>query len=131
MEEACRKALNVSGGDLTTAERILQQINPPEVDENHISLFSEDLRYRTLQKDLEYQSNAVVLAMMDVSGSMGIMKKYLARSFFFWLVEFLRQIYNRVVIRFISHTTEAKLVDELDFFHKGTMLLLALKKIEC
>jgi uncharacterized sporulation protein YeaH/YhbH (DUF444 family) len=57
--------------------------------------------------------------MMDVSGSMGTMKKYLARSFFFWLVEFLRQIYNRVQIRFIAHTTEAKLVDEHDFFHRG------------
>ena len=68
---------------------------------------------------MEYQSNAVVLAMMDVSGSMGTMKKYLARSFFFWLVEFLRQIYNHVQIRFIAHTTEAKLVDEHEFFHKG------------
>jgi uncharacterized sporulation protein YeaH/YhbH (DUF444 family) len=57
--------------------------------------------------------------MMDVSGSMGTMKKYLARSFFFWLVEFLRQIYNHVQIRFIAHTTEAKLVDEHEFFHKG------------
>jgi hypothetical protein len=68
---------------------------------------------------VEYQSNAAVLAMMDVSGSMGTMKKYLARSFFFWLVEFLRQIYSRVQIRFIAHTTEAKLVDEHEFFHKG------------
>lgn len=118
-EEVCRKALSLSGGDLTTAEKILQRIEHSEIDENHISLFSEDLRYRTLQKDVEYQSNAVVLAMMDVSGSMGTIKKYLARSFFFWLVEFLRQIYNRVVIRFIAHTTEAKLVDEHDFFHKG------------
>jgi hypothetical protein len=61
----------------------------------------------------------VVLAMMDVSGSMGTMKKYLARSFFFWLVEFLRQIYHHVQIRFIAHTTEAKLVNEDEFFHKG------------
>jgi uncharacterized sporulation protein YeaH/YhbH (DUF444 family) len=68
---------------------------------------------------VEYQSNAVVLAMMDVSGSMGTMKKYLARSFFFWLVEFLKQAYNHVQIRFIAHTTEAKLVDEHEFFHRG------------
>jgi uncharacterized sporulation protein YeaH/YhbH (DUF444 family) len=47
------------------------------------------------------------------------MKKYLARSFFFWLVEFLKQAYHQVQIRFIAHTTEAKLVDEHDFFHKG------------
>jgi hypothetical protein len=50
---------------------------------------------------------------------MGTMKKYLARSFYFWMVSFLRTIYKHVEIRFIAHTTEAKLVDEYDFFHKG------------
>ena len=118
-EEDCRKALAMARGDLIRAEKILQDRALQEEAEDFISLFSEDLRYRTLQRDVEYQSNAVVLAMMDVSGSMGTMKKYLARSFYFWLVEFLRQIYNRVQIRFIAHTTEAKLVDEHEFFHKG------------
>ncbi len=118
-EEICRKAMTLARGDLLLAEKILREESIPEETEEFVSLFSEDLRYRTLQKDVEYQSNAVVLAMMDVSGSMGTMKKYLARSFFFWLVEFLRQIYNHVQIRFISHTTEAKLVDEHEFFHKG------------
>jgi sporulation protein YhbH len=118
-EEDCRKAMTLAKGDLILAEKILRDESIPEETEELVSLFSEDLRYRTLEKDVEYQSNAVVLAMMDVSGSMGTMKKYLARSFFFWLVEFLRQIYNHVQIRFISHTTEAKLVDEHEFFHKG------------
>jgi len=118
-EEICRKAITLARGDLLLAEKILREESIPEKTEEWVSLFSEDLRYRTLQKDVEYQSNAVVLAMMDVSGSMGTMKKYLARSFFFWLVEFLRQLYNHVQIRFISHTTEAKLVDEHEFFHKG------------
>ena len=57
--------------------------------------------------------------MMDVSGSMDTMKKYFARSFFFWMLSFLRTIYKHVEIRFIAHTTEAKLVDEHEFFHKG------------
>ncbi len=57
--------------------------------------------------------------MMDVSGSMGTMKKYLARSFYFWMTSFLRVIYKRVEIRFIAHTTEARLVDEYDFLHRG------------
>src|SRR6185369_472610 len=57
------------------------------------------------------QSNAVILAMMDVSGSMSTTKKYLARSFFFWMVEFLKHKYRNVEIRFIAHTSEAKLVD--------------------
>jgi uncharacterized sporulation protein YeaH/YhbH (DUF444 family) len=68
---------------------------------------------------VETYSNAVVLAMMDVSGSMGTQQKYLARSFFFWMVSFLRTLYRQVQIRFIAHTTEAKLVEEEEFFHKG------------
>ncbi len=117
-EEECRRALSFSQGDLPAAEQILRDGAACGTGPG-VSLFSEDLRYRTLERDIAYQSNAVVLAMMDVSGSMGTMKKYLARSFFFWLVEFLRQIYSHVQIRFIAHTTEARLVDEHEFFHKG------------
>lgn len=118
-EAACRKALTQGRGDLVRAEEILRGgVLREEIDDS-LPLFREDLRYRTLETDVDFQSNAVVLAMMDVSGSMGTMKKYLARSFFFWLVEFLRQIYSHVQIRFIAHTTEAKLVDEHEFFHKG------------
>ena len=82
-------------------------------------LDSSDLRFRTIVDDTDHQSNAVVIAMMDVSGSMGTMKKYLARSFYFWMTSFLRVIYKRVEIRFIAHTTEARLVDEYEFLHRG------------
>jgi len=37
----------------------------------------------------------------------------------FWLTEFLKKVYDFVDIKFIVHTTEAKLVDEDTFFHKG------------
>ncbi len=117
-EVLCQKALTLAQGDLLRAEKILREDQPIE-EGGFMPLYNQDLRFRTLERDVEYQSNAVVLAMMDVSGSMGTMKKYLARSFFFWLVEFLRQIYHHVQIRFIAHTTEAKLVDEHEFFHKG------------
>lgn len=118
-EDLCRKALIHAHGDLLLAAKILLEETLPEDTERFIPIFREDLRYRTLERDVEYQSNAVVLAMMDVSGSMGTLQKYLARSFFFWLVEFLRQVYSHVHIRFIAHTTEAKLVDEHQFFHQG------------
>lgn len=118
-EADCRRAVALAGGDLRRAEEMLRGGNLPGQAGGFISLYNEDLRYRVLQRDASYESNAVVLAMMDVSGSMGTMKKYLARSFFFWLVEFLKQIYHHVKIRFIAHTTEAKLVDEHEFFHKG------------
>lgn len=79
----------------------------------------EDLRYKTWETRVEYQSNAVVVAMMDISGSMGEFEKYIARSFYFWMVRFLRTKYENVRIVFISHHTEAKEVTEEEFFHKG------------
>lgn len=79
----------------------------------------EDLKFRTWNEVLKPESKAVVLAMMDTSGSMGIWEKYMARSFFFWMVRFLRTKYETVDIEFIAHHTEAKVVSEEDFFSKG------------
>ena len=79
----------------------------------------EDLRFKTWEENLRYESNAVVLALMDVSGSMGEFKKYIARSFFFWMVRFLRTKYDNVEIVFISHHTEAREVTEERFFTQG------------
>jgi sporulation protein YhbH len=79
----------------------------------------EDLRFKTWEENLRYESNAVVLALMDVSGSMGEFKKYIARSFFFWMVRFLRTKYDNVEIVFISHHTEAREVSEEQFFTQG------------
>jgi uncharacterized protein len=79
----------------------------------------EDLRFKSWEDEIKYESNAVVLAMMDVSGSMGEFKKYIARSFFFWMVRFLRTKYDNVNIVFISHHTEAKEVSEEQFFTQG------------
>jgi uncharacterized sporulation protein YeaH/YhbH (DUF444 family) len=76
-----------------------------------------DLRFHGIREDTQQQSNAVVLAMMDVSGSMTTMKKYVARSLLFWLSEFLRTIYQKVEIRFIIHHSAARLVPEEEFFH--------------
>ncbi len=80
---------------------------------------SDDLRFKTWEPEIKFQSNAVVFAMMDVSGSMGDFEKYIARSFYFWMVRFLRTKYEKVRIVFISHHTEAKEVTEEEFFHKG------------
>jgi uncharacterized protein len=79
----------------------------------------EDLRFKSWEEEVKYESNAVVMALMDVSGSMGEFKKYIARSFFFWMVRFLRTKYDNVKIVFISHHTEAKEVSEEQFFTQG------------
>ncbi|HEV7395998.1 MAG TPA: sporulation protein YhbH [Pyrinomonadaceae bacterium] len=78
-----------------------------------------DLRFKTWEEVMRYESNAVVIAMIDVSGSMGEFKKYIARSFYFWMVRFLRTRYDNVEIVFISHHTEAREVTEEQFFTQG------------
>ncbi len=78
-----------------------------------------DIRYRRLREELKPQSNAVVLCIMDTSGSMDTIKKYLARSFFFLLHQFVRARYNNVEVVFIAHHTRAREVTEEEFFHKG------------
>lgn len=79
----------------------------------------DDLRFKTWDISYKYESNAVVLAMMDTSGSMGPFEKYIARSFFFWMVRFLRTKYKNVKIVFLAHHVEAKETTEEEFFTKG------------
>lgn len=79
----------------------------------------DDLRYKTWTRDVIRETNAVIIAMRDVSGSMGDFEKYISRSFYFWMVRFLRKKYNNVKIVFITHHTDAKEVDEETFFQLG------------
>jgi uncharacterized protein len=75
-----------------------------------------DLRFKVWSVREEHHSNAAVYLLMDRSGSMTTEKKYIAKSFFFWLVRFLRLKYKTVDTVFIAHDTEAQIVPEHDFF---------------
>ncbi len=79
----------------------------------------EDIRYYKLKQKPKKESNAVMIFIMDVSGSMDNTKKYLARSFFFVLSRFIKKKYENTHMIFISHTTIAKEVNEYEFFHKA------------
>jgi sporulation protein YhbH len=79
----------------------------------------EDLRFRTWTQEPRRETSAVVLAMMDTSGSMGTFEKYIARSFFFWMTKFLRSKYKEVNIVFLAHHTRAREVSEEEFFTRG------------
>lgn len=79
----------------------------------------EDLRFRNWEIRKREESNAVVIAMRDVSGSMGEFEKYITRSSYFWMTRFLRTQYENVEIVFITHHTDAKEVDEDTFFNLG------------
>ncbi|MDG2307279.1 MAG: DUF444 family protein [Candidatus Binatia bacterium] len=80
---------------------------------------TDDLTYRHVIPDLRNESNAVVICIMDTSGSMDTMKKYLARSYFFLLFNFIATKYLSVELVFVAHHTEAREVTEDEFFHKA------------
>jgi uncharacterized sporulation protein YeaH/YhbH (DUF444 family) len=50
---------------------------------------------------------------------MDTLKKYLARSFFFLLYQFVRTRYHNVEVVFVSHDVHAREVTEEEFFTKG------------
>ena len=80
---------------------------------------NDDLRFKTWHPEFRRETNAVVIAMRDVSGSMGEFEKYVSRSFYFWMLKFLRTKYQHVRVVFVTHHTEAKEVDEQTFFNLG------------
>ena len=82
-------------------------------------IIPEDLRFKTWEEVRRPHSNALIIAMMDTSGSMGTFEKYVSRSFFFWMLRFLQHKYDHVDIVYIAHHTEAKEVTRDEFFTKG------------
>ena len=70
-------------------------------------IHNDDLRFKTWDEVIKPESKAVVIAMMDTSGSMGVFEKYMARSFFFLDDEIFTDKYETVEIEFIAHHTES------------------------
>ncbi len=77
----------------------------------------DDMRYKALERVPSPQSNAVLIYMMDVSGSMGEEQKRLVRNTTFWLSAWIQHFYKGVEERFIIHDSKAKEVDRHTFFH--------------
>ena len=93
-----------------------------------------DLRYKHIAPVNKENTAAVIFFVMDVSGSMTKTKKFLARSFFFLLYQFINHKYSSIDVIFISHTAEANEVNEEQFFTQvpngGTLVSTGLKKVE-
>lgn len=75
-----------------------------------------DLRFRSWEEVRKPQSNAVIVYMMDVSGSMGDQQKELVRLEAFWIDTWLRRNYEGIESRYIVHDVAAKEVDKPTFF---------------
>lgn len=86
----------------------------------------DDMRYRSFKTDEKPETNAVIIYMMDVSGSMGEEQKEIVRIESFWLDTWLRRNYDGIESRFIIHDAVAKEVDRDTFFRTresgGTMI---------
>lgn len=77
----------------------------------------DDMRYRSWKETLQPESNAVIIYMMDVSGSMGTEQKEMVRITAFWIETWLRSQYREIDIRYIVHDAAAKEVDQETFYH--------------
>jgi uncharacterized sporulation protein YeaH/YhbH (DUF444 family) len=77
----------------------------------------EDRRYRSWALAEEPQSNAVIIYMMDVSGSMGDEQKEMVRITAFWIDTWIRSQYKNLEVRYIVHDATAREVDQHTFFH--------------
>jgi uncharacterized sporulation protein YeaH/YhbH (DUF444 family) len=91
----------------------------------------EDRRYRTWKQVPLPETNAVIIYMMDVSGSMGDDQKEIVRIESFWIDTWLRRHYKGLESRYVIHDAVAREVDRETFFHTresgGTMISSAYK----
>jgi uncharacterized sporulation protein YeaH/YhbH (DUF444 family) len=109
----------------TEIEAIIAKINSvPFID-------SFDLRYRNYAKQPVPTSKAVMFCLMDVSGSMDQATKDIAKRFYILLYLFLTRTYKTIDVVYIRHHTQAKEVDEHEFFYSqetgGTIASSALE----
>jgi uncharacterized sporulation protein YeaH/YhbH (DUF444 family) len=76
----------------------------------------EDKRYRSFKIYNEPVANAVIVYMMDVSGSMGDEQKEIVRLTSFWLDTWLQSQYVGLERRYIIHDATAREVDQNTFY---------------
>jgi len=93
-----------------------------------------DLRFRNYEKRPHPTSKAVMFCLMDVSGSMDQATKDMAKRFYILLYQFLTRSYKNIEVVYIRHHTQAKEVDEQEFFYSqetgGTIVSSALKLMD-
>jgi hypothetical protein len=93
-----------------------------------------DLRFRNYAKQAVPTSKAVMFCLMDVSGSMDQATKEMAKRFYILLYLFLSRTYKNIDVVYIRHHTQAKEVDEHEFFYSqetgGTIASSALELMD-
>jgi uncharacterized sporulation protein YeaH/YhbH (DUF444 family) len=117
----------------TYKEALKRQIAAGAYDLEHpvVIPVREDKRYRSWRISWLPESNAVIIYIMDVSGSMGDEQKEIVRIESFWIDTWLQSQYEGLHVRYITHDAAAREVDRETFFHTresgGTMISSAYK----
>jgi uncharacterized sporulation protein YeaH/YhbH (DUF444 family) len=97
------------------------------------SFTDDDLRYRQLAKREQPATQAVVILLLDVSGSMGERERQISKTFFFWAIQGLRRQYRQLDLVFVAHTSDAWEFQEEEFFRVsgtgGTVASAGLMKV--
>jgi uncharacterized protein len=75
-----------------------------------------DRRYRSWREVRLPENNAVIVYIMDVSGSMGDEQKEIVRITAFWIDTWLRSQYRHIESRYIIHDAVAYEVDQKTFY---------------
>lgn len=103
----------------TFREALKRQITSGSYDPNECIVIPirEDRRYKSWKRVNIPETNAVIVYIMDVSGSMGDEQKSIVRIESFWIHTWLQHQYKGLKSRYIIHDAAAREVDEEAFFH--------------
>lgn len=101
--------------------RSAQMVYPPlkgffDPARHRICILPEDKRYLSWKTVLKPMASAVIIYIMDVSGSMGDEQKEIARIECFWINTWLKSQYEGLRTHYIIHDAVATEVDEETFY---------------
>ena len=102
----------------TYMEALRRQISSSEYDADRprVVPIREDKRFRSWSSIPEPDASAVIIYMMDVSGSMTDEQKQIVRTESFWIDTWLKSQYKGLETRYIIHDAAAKEVDQETFY---------------
>ena len=102
----------------TYKEALKREIGSGTFDENDPKIIPQkrDERFLTWKSKPQENNSAVIILIMDVSGSMGDEQKEIVRTESFWIDTWLRSQYKGLETRYIVHDAAAREVDRETFF---------------
>lgn len=87
-----------------------------DLEKPRVTPIRDDFRYRSWKTTTLPETNAVIIYIMDVSGSMWQEQKDIVRTETFWIDTWLQSQYKGLETRFIIHDAAAQEVDRDTFF---------------